>query len=209
MTTSTSPARPPQLVERAHHVGAERAQRFEAGRVPPGRDDLPGPELLGDLDGHPPGVPGRAEDQHLLSPVELDAPPQCHPRRHHGVHRRGDQDRVDPVGQHDAAVGLDDGPVGHGPERGVVEHGVADAALRVPHDGIDPGDQRQLPGARVVRPVRLGAGPRVQRGGEDVDDHLVPPARDRLGVLLVSGRVAERGDDSGVHDGSPFREVSS
>ena len=48
-------------------VGAERRQRLQAAAVAPAPTTRPGPEPLGDLHRHRPGVAGRAEHEHALA----------------------------------------------------------------------------------------------------------------------------------------------
>ena len=161
-----------KLIEGADLVGAERGQGSKLGAVASGCDHVGGAEPLGHLDRHPPGVAGCPQDRHPLAGPEVDPPTQRHPRGHGGVHRRRHHDRVDGVRQDDAAVEVDHGPLGHRPEGRVVEDRVADVPFRVTDHGIDPRDERQLIGARVVEAAGLGAHPRMQPGGQDLDDDL-------------------------------------
>ena len=198
MTTSTSAAWASSSKVQVTSAPSAVSSARRAG-VAAGGDHLGGAEPLGDLDRHPAGVAGRAEDQDALPALEVDAAAQRDPRRHHRVHRGGDLHGVDAVGQDDAAVEVDDGALGHRAERRVVEDRVAQAAVGVADDAVDAGDERELVGAGVVRAIRLGADPRVQAGGEHLNDHLVAAAGDGLGVVAVAGRGIERGDDCGVH----------
>jgi hypothetical protein len=92
---------------------------------------------------------------------------------------------VDPVGKDDAAIEVDHGALGHGAEDRVVQDGVPDTPLRVAHDTVDAGDERELVGAGVVRAVRLRTDARMQAGREDLHDDLVVAMSDGLRILRV------------------------
>lgn len=106
---------------------------------------MTGAELLGDLHGQAARAAGGAEDQHGLAGREVDAPAQGQPRGHDGVHRRGDQDGVGAVGQHDAAALVDDGLFGHRAYRGVGQYEVADRAVGCASHPVDARDQGSVP----------------------------------------------------------------
>ena len=58
--------------QRQGEVGTEVAERGEPFGVAPGTDHLARAEVLGNLDGHPAGVAGRAEDEHALPGLDRD-----------------------------------------------------------------------------------------------------------------------------------------
>ena len=109
------------------------------------------------------------------------------------------EDRVDFVGQEDAAVQFDDGALGHGAERGVVEDGVAKAPFGVAHNRVNAGDEWQFACAGVMEPTRLGTNTGMQAGGDHLDDNLAGLLGDAIGVILVAGRMVEAPDDGGFH----------
>ena len=124
MTMSTSAAAAPSaravascvVGQRDELVGAEGGERVEPLGVASGADHAPGAKPLRDLDGHRPGIAGRAEDEHALAGLDRDAAAQRDPRRHRRVHRGRDLGHVDVVGQLDRAPYVDDRLVGHRPE---------------------------------------------------------------------------------------------
>jgi hypothetical protein len=118
-----------RAVSRSTSACAVGWQLGQSHLVAAGGDHAPRTEALGDLDGHPAGVPGRPEDQHPLPAAEVDAPAQRDRRRHHGVHRRRHQDRIGAVREDDAAIELDHGALGEGSEGAVGEHRIAEATL--------------------------------------------------------------------------------
>jgi hypothetical protein len=63
-------------------VSAEVSQCLQRFRVTSSADDASGPQVLGELDGQPPGDPGGAMDQHRLAGLQSRSPRQCEPRRH-------------------------------------------------------------------------------------------------------------------------------
>jgi len=81
------------------------------------------------------------------------------------------------------------------PRRGLVR---GELPVGAAADGVGAGDHRQRALARVVGPVRARADARVEAGGEHVDDLLLP-GRDRVGEVLVAGRVIEGCDYGGFH----------
>ena len=145
-----------ELVERAGLVGAEGGQCGEPCRVAAGGDHLRGAEQLGDLDRHPAGVAGGAEDQHALPGGEVDAAAQRDPGGHHRVHRGRDLDRVDRVraarrcGR--TSITVRSAIV---PERRVVEHGVAQRPFGSRTTPSMPGTRGSSSVLRVVRAVGL------------------------------------------------------
>ncbi|NEB78926.1 hypothetical protein G3I40_27450 [Streptomyces sp. SID14478] len=154
-TTSTSAAAAPISSKGDRLVGAQVEEFLEAGGVEADGDDLRGAEPPGDLDGHPPGVAGGAEDRDLLAFLEGDAAAQGDPGGHARVHRGSDTDRIGVVGQQDTAAYVDDGALGERAECRVVEGHVAKAAFDVAYDAVDAGHQREDAGGGVVAAVRL------------------------------------------------------
>jgi hypothetical protein len=145
-------------------------------------DELP---LVPGIDGV-----GRGPERHPLT--------QRDPGRHGRVHRRGHHDRIDGAGQHQAAPDVDDRLLGHRAHRGVWQDEVPQQPVGSASDAVDARHERQLIGARVVRPVSLGSDPRMQSGGQDTDEHLAV-GRDGDRELLIARSSAEPGDNSSVH----------
>ncbi len=166
------------------------------------RDDATGVEPSGDLDGESSGVPGRSHDHHALAWLEVDPAAQGDPGRHGRVHGGGDLDGVCAFGKPDAAADVDDGLLRHRSQAGVGEDEVAQGAVGRASDAVDAGDERQVVGAGVVRAFGLGAYPRVDSRGDDVDHHLVRAELIGEGEVLVVGGLVEGGDYSGFHGSS-------
>jgi hypothetical protein len=59
-------------------------------------------------------------------------------------------------------------------------------SVGIADDPVDAGDKRELIGAGVVGAVGLRPDPRVQAGGDDLDDHLVRPDRDRVRYVFIA-----------------------
>jgi len=179
--------------------GAQRGQRGQPVGSAASGDDLARAEQFRDLNRHLAGVTGGPEDQHVLAGLEVHSLAQRDPRRHRRVHRRGNHDGIDGVSQHDAAPDVDDRLLGHRAHRRVRQDEVTQPAVRPAPDAINSRHERQLVGARVVRPICLRPDAWVQPGGEDVDEHLVATGRDGGRELLVARSRAERRDNSSMH----------
>ena len=190
-------------VERDGRVGAEIGEGGEPFGLASGTDDLAGAEVLGDLDGHSPGVAGRPQDQDPLAGPEGNASAQGDPRRHGGVHGRRDEYRVALAGQYDAPAEIDDRLFGHRTHRGLRQDEVAQGAVGGAAYAVDAGDEGKLAGAGVVRAVGLGPHPRMQARGDDVDEDLLWCLWGRCGEVLAGRWRAEGSNDRCSHADSP------
>ena len=159
--------------ERDDLIGPDGTKFGQAFGVPAGADDTAGTEVLGDLDRHRARVAGGTEHEDRLAGPEGDATAKGDPGRHGRVHGRGDLDHVDVLRQRNHPAQVDERPLGHGTPDVVRADEVHALPVSESSHPVDPGDHGQGAGARVVAARRVGSDPRVQSGGQDVDEDLV------------------------------------